>query len=143
MDKDKTLQYINEKWDSWYIPGLSDFIRVPNLSAFVDPTYLENGLLQKAMKCVDDYINKLEIKGLTKHIFETKEGLPLICYLVEGTQENPKNVLLYGHLDKQPYGEGWLTGPTDPVIKGNLMYGRGSSDDGYAAFTCMLAVKTA
>ena len=53
------------------------------------------------------------------------------------------NVMLYGHLDKQPHGEGWDEGlsPIKPVIKGDLMYGRGSSDDGYSAFTCMLAVK--
>ncbi len=53
--------------------------------------------------------------------------------------------MLYGHLDKQPWGEGWHEGlhPTDPVIKGDLMYGRGSSDDGYAPFTCILAIKAA
>jgi len=49
--------------------------------------------------------------------------------------------MVYGHLDKQPYGEGWETSPTDPVIKGDIMYGRGASDDGYAPFSCMLAVK--
>lgn len=71
-------------------------------------------------------------------------GFPLICYVVEPSSPEIKtNVLLYGHLDKQPHGEGWNEGlsPTDPVIKGDLMYGRGSSDDGYAVFTCMLAVK--
>ena len=53
--------------------------------------------------------------------------------------------MMYGHLDKQPHGEGWFEGlgPTKPVIRGDLMYGRGSSDDGYAAFACMLAIKTA
>jgi len=94
------------------------------------------------MALVDDYINKLEIQGLKKHIFTTEQGLPLICYVVEASSPEIKsNVMLYGHLDKQPYGEGWDTSPTDPVIKGDLMYGRGSSDDGYSSFTCMLAVK--
>ena len=53
--------------------------------------------------------------------------------------------MLYGHLDKQPHGVGWAEGlsATDPVIKGDLMYGRGSSDDGYAAFASMLAIKAA
>jgi acetylornithine deacetylase/succinyl-diaminopimelate desuccinylase-like protein len=51
--------------------------------------------------------------------------------------------MLYGHLDKQPYGEGWETNPTDPVIKGDLLYGRGVSDDGYAPFSTMLGVKAA
>jgi acetylornithine deacetylase/succinyl-diaminopimelate desuccinylase-like protein len=52
--------------------------------------------------------------------------------------------MMYGHLDKQPYGTGWEEGlhPTDPVIRDNHMYGRGSADDGYSAFACMLAVKS-
>lgn len=51
--------------------------------------------------------------------------------------------MVYGHLDKQPYGEGWFDrlSPTEPTIEGDLMYGRGVSDDGYAPFSCMLAVK--
>ncbi len=44
-------------------------------------------------------------------------------------------------MDKQPYGEGWTTDPADPVIKDGIMYGRGSSDDGYAFFTSVLAIK--
>jgi len=98
------------------------------------------------MEHVDTYINKLEIKGMTKHIFKTEAGLPLICYVVEPSdQAISANVMLYGHLDKQPWGEGWIEGqgPTDATIKGEIMYGRGSSDDGYSSFTCMLAVKAA
>ena len=68
---------------------------------------------------------------------------PLIVYIIEPSQGVTKNVMLYGHLDKQPYGTGWEEGisPTEPVIKGDFMYGRGSSDDGYAPFICALAVK--
>ena len=44
-------------------------------------------------------------------------------------------------MDKQPFGEGWSTDPSDPVIKDGKMYGRGSSDDGYAFFTSILAIK--
>lgn len=53
--------------------------------------------------------------------------------------------MLYGHLDKQPYGTGWHDdlSPTDPVRKGEIMYGRGVSDDGYAPFSSMLAIKAA
>lgn len=95
------------------------------------------------MECVDNYVNKLEIAGLSKQIFQTEAGLPLICYVVEPTQGCTKNVMLYGHLDKQPYGSGWDEdkSPTEPVIQGELMYGRGTGDDGYAVFSTMLAVK--
>lgn len=52
---------------------------------------------------------------------------------------------MYGHMDKQPFGEGWETDPCDPVIKEHdgkqKMFGRGSSDDGYSFFTAMLAIK--
>ena len=39
--------------------------------------------------------------------------------------------------------DGWDEGlgPTEPVIRGDYLYGRGGADDGYSAFTCMLAVK--
>ena len=56
-------------------------------------------------------------------------------------RESEMTVLLYGHLDKQPYGDGWETDPCDPVVKDGKLYGRGSADDGYAFFTSILAVK--
>merc|ERR1712166_987184 len=60
----------------------------------------------------------------------------------EGKMAPDYTVLLYGHMDKQPFGEGWDTDPCDPVIKEDgKMYGRGSSDDGYSFFTSMLAIK--
>lgn len=132
-------------WNDWFVKGLSDFIRIPNLSPFFDPEYLTNGHLQKAIDTVDEYINKLEIQGLKRHIFKSESGLPLICYVVEPTSPNYLNVMLYGHIDKQPHGDGWHDGlgATDPVIRGDLLFGRGSSDDGYAPFACMLAVKAA
>ena len=39
--------------------------------------------------------------------------------------------------------DGWDEGlaPTDPVIRGEYLYGRGGADDGYSVFTCMLAIK--
>ena len=48
---------------------------------------------------------------------------------------------MYGHMDKQPFGDGWDTDPCDPVIKDGRLYGRGSADDGYALFTAITSVK--
>ena len=68
--------------------------------------------------------------------------MPLVVYVIDPSEGCDKNVMIYGHLDKQPYGDGWLTDPTDPIIKDDYMYGRGSGDDGYAPFSAMLAIKT-
>ena len=70
----------------------------------------------------------------------------MVIYVVDPSSPDVKgNVMLYGHLDKQPHGEGWDEGlsATNPVIKGDLLYGRGSTDDGYASFMAMLAIKNA
>ena len=145
MDKAKTLEFIDAQWDDWYVAGLGDFIRVPNLTPMVDADYLTNGLVEKAAKLVDDYIQKLGIKGLTSHTFKSETGLPMVVYVVEPSEGNEKNVMVYGHLDKQPYGTGWDDdlSPTEPVIKDGCMYGRGGGDDGYAPFTCMLGIRAA
>ena len=55
--------------------------------------------------------------------------------------KSDENVLMYGHMDKQPFGDGWETDPCDPVVKDGRLYGRGSGDDGYALFTAITAVK--
>ena len=71
--------------------------------------------------------------------------LPLIVYVVPGTEGQTRNVMMYGHLDKQPYEDPWDEGlgPITPVVKDGKLYGRGSADDGYSSFTAMLAIKAA
>ena len=67
---------------------------------------------------------------------------PFLIVDIEATDPSkPFTVLLYGHMDKQPFGEGWDTDPCDPVIKDGYLYGRGAVDDGYAFFTAVLAIK--
>jgi acetylornithine deacetylase/succinyl-diaminopimelate desuccinylase-like protein len=145
MNKEQTEKNVDEYWESWFVPGLSDFIAVPNLTTMVDPEYLTNGLVEKAIELVDGYINKLQIQGMTRKIYRAENGLPLVVYVVEPSQGVTKNLLVYGHLDKQPYGDGWYEDcpPDKPTRKGDLLYGRGSSDDGYAPFSAMLAIKNA
>ena len=66
----------------------------------------------------------------------------MIVYVVPGNGCDT-NVMLYGHLDKQPWMDGWDEGlgPITPVTRDGYMYGRGGADDGYSVFTCMLGIK--
>jgi hypothetical protein len=92
---------LDEHYDSWFVKGLGDFVRIPNLTPMVDPEYLTNGLLDKAIDLVDGYINQLNIQGLKRTIFKPEGIDPLIVYVVEPSTEGVhKNVMLYGHLDK-------------------------------------------
>jgi acetylornithine deacetylase/succinyl-diaminopimelate desuccinylase-like protein len=67
----------------------------------------------------------------------------MVVYIVEPSGPSKKNVMLYGHLDKQPWMLPWSEGldPCKAVIRGDYLYGRGSSDDGYSVFSGMLAIK--
>ena len=143
VSKEATLKNIEDKWDDWYVKGLSDFIKVPNLTPMVDENFLTNGLTQQAMECVDKYVNEIELQGISKKIYEPEGCGPLIVYVIEPQGGATKNVMLYGHLDKQPWMDGWSEGlgPIDPVIRDGCLYGRGGADDGYSVFTCLLAVK--
>ena len=69
---------------------------------------------------------------------------PMVCIAIDGQVD--KNLMIYGHLDKQPHmTEGWSEGlhPFKPAIRGDLAYGRGISDDGYVVFATVLAIKAA
>ena len=143
VDKAQTEANIEAKWDDWYVKGLSDFIRVPNLSPNYDAEFLTNGRIEESMVLVDNYVNQLEIAGISKKIFQPEGSVPLVVYVIEPTHGCTKNIMMYGHLDKQPWMEGWDEGlgPCDPVIRGEYLYGRGGADDGYSVFSCMLAIK--
>ena len=143
LNKEETLKNINDHWDNWYIKGLEDFIRVPNLSPNYDAEFLTNGLIQQAMECVDKYVDALKIEGISKKIFDPEGKSPLIVYVIEPTGGSTQQVMMYGHLDKQPWMDGWADGlsPIEPVTRGEYMYGRGGADDGYSVFSCMLAIK--
>ena len=142
ISKESTSEFIHEHWDSWFIKGLSDFISVPNLTPMVDAEYLTNGNIEKAIATVDEYVNKLQIQGLTRHIVQPEGFPPLVVYVIDG-QGSETNLRLYGHLDKQPWMEPWDEGlgPTTPVVRNGKLYGRGAVDDGYAVFASMLAIK--
>ncbi len=67
---------------------------------------------------------------------------PLIFIDIPG--KKPGNILLYGHLDKQPEMVGWDPGlgPWQPVIKNDRLYGRGGADDGYSIFAALGSLLT-
>jgi acetylornithine deacetylase/succinyl-diaminopimelate desuccinylase-like protein len=82
MDKTKTLETVDKYWEPWYVTGICDFIKIPNLTPMCDPNYTTNGLFEQAIELVDSYIQKLEIVGIERKIFRPEGMLPLIVYVV-------------------------------------------------------------
>ena len=54
-------------------------------------------------------------------------------------------IVVYGHMDKQPPLGEWRSGlgPYEPVREGDLLYGRGTADDGYATFAAVTGLLAA
>jgi len=142
MEYKSTLEYVDKYFDSQIIPTLMEYIKIDNLSPNFDPEWATNGKSEKAAALLLNWALNLGVKGLKGEV-KKLEGLSPIIFLEIDSNGGNGNIFMYGHFDKQPHFSGWIegTGPTSPVIIGDLLYGRGGADDGYAIFSSLLSIK--
>lgn len=142
MDKIKNSQYIEQIWDNSIIPALKEYIKIPNKSPQFDKDWQQHGFMQQAVKLIADWCNAHAVENMRLDVVQLENRTPVILIDIPG--HNDDTILLYGHLDKQPEMTGWDADldPWKPVIKGDKLYGRGSADDGYAAFASLAAIKS-
>jgi len=135
------LPSIDAFWEKQIVPTISTYIEIPAKSPGFDPQWRETGFLHKALKLVSEWIDAQKVPGLKKEILETGGRTPLLLLELPGDYDY--QVLMYGHLDKQPEMTGWSEGlgPWKAVRRGEKLYGRGGSDDGYAVFASVCAIK--
>jgi acetylornithine deacetylase/succinyl-diaminopimelate desuccinylase-like protein len=128
MDTASTLEFVTQQVEADVIPILCEFIKVPSLSPAFDPEWETNGLMETAMNLLLDWVKAQAIEGLTLDIHREPNIPPIVLIEIAATGENLPSTLIYGHMDKQPHFTGWLEGlgPTTPVIRGDLLYGRGA-----------------
>ena len=83
-----------------------------------------------------------EVPGLEVQVHQLPGLTPTILLTLEG--HTLQNILIYGHLDKQPEFDSWEDGlaPSNPVIGDEKLYGRGGADDGYAIYSAIVAIKS-
>jgi len=134
--------FITSLWDKDVLPTLCNYIRIPNLSPAFDSEWETRGPMDAAVKLFETWAREKikKLPGATIDVLHPKGRTPLIFIDVPG--KTPETVFLYGHLDKQPEATGWSEGlgPWTPVVKDDKLYGRGSSDDGYAMFAALSAL---
>ncbi len=134
MDNKQLQTYLNTFWDNEITPTLTEYIKIPNKSPAFDSDWETNGYTDKALKLAVDWTEKHRPKESSLHVKRLDGRTPVIMVEIPGERDG--NILMYGHLDKQPEMEGWNDGfgPWNPVMKDGKLYGRGGADDGYALF---------
>ena len=137
MKIDTLEKDINDFWDINILPTLTEYIKIPNKSPAFDPDWKQNGYMNDVLELAKKWVEKFQPEGSIIHIDEGGDKTPMIIVEIPGEREG--NILMYGHLDKQPEMEGWKDdlGPWTPVFRDNRLYGRGGADDGYALFASL------
>ena len=140
MNSENLKKHIHNFWDSEIVPTLVNYIKIPNKSPSFDPDWEKHGHMDKVLNLAANWTEKNKPAGSEMIIKKSPGRTPLLLLDIPGTKEG--NILMYGHLDKQPEMEGWNDdlGPWKPVIKDEKLYGRGGADDGYALFASIASI---
>ena len=141
MNHNTLVNGVNKFWDEKIIPALVEYIKIPNKSPSFDPDWEKHGHMDRVLSLALEWADENRPSGSVLTAERTPGRTPIILLDVPGTIGG--NILMYGHLDKQPEMEGWADdlGPWKPVIKDNKLYGRGGADDGYALFASVSSIR--
>jgi len=97
---------------------------------------------QGIKKCANLVKNTLKKSGIKAEILSMKDYRPIVYGEVKSKKNPNKTLLFYNHYDVQPVEpvELWDDEPFSGKVKGNRIYGRGSSDDKGELITRVRAV---
>ena len=132
---------IDAAWEERILPTLAEYTRLKCVSPAFDPDWADHGAILEAAELLRDWTRQQD-GSLQTEIVQLPGRTPVL--LVEnGGSGDP--ILIYGHMDKQPPLGDWRPGlsPFEPVRQGDLLYGRGTADDGYALFAAVTALQAA
>ncbi len=137
---------IGAVFDDDVLPALCSYVKIPCLSPAFDPEWESAGHLRAAAGDLAQWCATRPVHGLTDGTVEVLGApgrTPLLVVDLPAIGAVEGTVLLYGHLDKQPPLGTWSEGlgPFEPVRRGDLLYGRGTADDGYAVFAALTALE--
>jgi acetylornithine deacetylase/succinyl-diaminopimelate desuccinylase-like protein len=132
---------IDANWEKHVLPTLEAYTRIQCLSPAFDPDWDERGALMEAALLLQAWAQEQD-GGLQTEIVQLPGRTPVLL-IENGGAGDP--ILIYGHMDKQPPMGDWRSGlaPFEPVREGDLLYGRGTADDGYSLFAAVTALVAA
>lgn len=134
---------VDALWERDALPTIEQYIRIPALSPMFDPEWEATGAIGAAADLLTEWATARPVPGLRVSRRQRSGLTPVIVAEIDATDPSAPDILLYGHLDKQPEMTGWRDGlrAFEPVREGDRLYGRGGADDGYALFACLTAVE--
>ena len=132
---------IDATWEKQILPALAEYTRIKCLSPAFDPDWAERGAMMEAAELLASWTREQD-GGLRTEIVQLPGRTPVLLVENGGTGDP---ILIYGHMDKQPPLGDWRPGlsPFEPVREGDLLYGRGTADDGYALFAAVTGLLAA
>jgi len=129
----KVLKHVDSHMNN-LISDLQQLIRQPSISA-------KNEGIEKCSKLVQRMLNQ---SGIHAEILRLKKGVaPVVYGEVKSKKNNSKTLMFYNHYDVQPAEpfELWDDPPFSGKLKGNKIFGRGSTDDKGELITRIKAVE--
>ena len=147
LNTTQALEHVSHAWDTDIVARLTDYVAIPAKSPMFDSAWDANGLLETVVRNTAQWIESQKVAGLSVEIIRLPGRTPVLFFEVTSTRSaalaTTQTVLMYGHLDKQPEFSGWRKdlGPWTPKYEDGKLYGRGSADDGYAAYAAIAAIQ--
>ncbi len=126
------------------MPALSEYAAIRCLSPAFDAAWAEQGHLRRAAELIAAWCRGRQVPGAAVEVIELAGKTPVVFGEVPATDPSAgASTLIYGHFDKQPALGDWSEGlsPFAAVRRGDRLYGRGTADDGYAAFAAFTALE--
>ncbi len=132
---------IDAAWEERILPALCEYTRIPCLSPAYDPDWAERGAITEAAELLQAWVRDQD-PALKTEIIQLPGRTPVLLIDNGGSGEP---IVVYGHMDKQPPLGEWRSGlgPYEPVREGDLLYGRGTADDGYSTFAAVTGLLAA
>ena len=133
--RDQALSFALDHQDA-QLDELKEFLSIPSISA--QPQH--KGDITRAAKWLAAYL--LSIGMQRAHVMQTS-GHPVVYGEWLGAGKDKPTILVYGHYDVQPEDplDLWLSDPFKPQVRGQNLYGRGTSDDKGQVFAHVKAVE--
>jgi acetylornithine deacetylase/succinyl-diaminopimelate desuccinylase-like protein len=132
------LDYFESQEDR-LIGDMIELLEIESIST--DSNYL--GEVRRAAEWTATYLDRLGMEDI--RILPTAQGHPVVSATNNNAGADAPTMLVYGHYDVQPADpiDLWETPPFSPEIRGDRIYGRGTSDMKGQLMAVLFAIEAA